>query len=315
MYFKNLGTIMLAVLFYVVAFPALAVCDASLLQNPVINAPNLSIQRDVPVGALLHSGITTAKVNVKQNGSNSPFYLQGTGPAYGKNDIKYNGFSIFNTSITGLGIAFNASDATNGVDFANTKPGFIGIFETEIEYYFVKTAPIKASMVNTDVIDLSYVCLGDSKGISFGEKIKAIGGSTTVVACSVLNTNISVSFNNVDKRKFAGVGSTAGETSFAIKLDCDATANVNLQIDATPDPGGAPGVIALASAATPADGIGVQIINEDRKPIPLGTTIVMGTALNNGPFDIPLKAHYYQTKTDITPGTANAVANFTLSYN
>jgi len=74
------------------------------------------------------------------------------------------------------------------------------------------------------------------------------------------------------------------------------------------------GVVALNTTST-ASGVGVQILNENQQPIALATPFnIASYPLSSALITVPLYARYYQTAAKINPGTANAVATYTLSY-
>jgi major type 1 subunit fimbrin (pilin) len=84
---------------------------------------------------------------------------------------------------------------------------------------------------------------------------------------------------------------------------------VNAVLDATN------GVLALSSTSTAA-GIGVQLKDGNGNPIQYNTqyTLSAYNTATGGSYTIPLTAAYYQTAATVTPGSANAVLTFTLTY-
>ena len=134
--------------------------------------------------------------------------------------------------------------------------------------------------------------------------------------CTVTSTNVQVPLGNVEKRSFSGKGSTSPVKNFFIPLNCAVGARISFKMEATPDSSGAPGVIALSSAApgSAATGVGVQVLYSGR-PVTFGAITAAGTASSAGGFSVPFVARYYQTQPNITPGQANAQATFTMTYN
>jgi len=135
------------------------------------------------------------------------------------------------------------------------------------------------------------------------------------IACTVSQTAIPVPMGKVFANQFSGsgAGSTSPAVSFSIGLDCDAGTRVNLTLDATPEAGNAPGVIALTPGANAAIGVGVQLQHQG-SPVGLNTMFLTGTAGTDGSYSIPLTARYYRTGDRMTGGKADATATFTLTY-
>ena len=84
------------------------------------------------------------------------------------------------------------------------------------------------------------------------------------------------------------------------------------------DDAGKPGVIKLAQEPGVATGIGVQLLaGKNKEPVVLGNAKEMGTSASGSKDSeqtIDIIARYYQTDTQITPGSANASATFTMTY-
>lgn len=142
------------------------------------------------------------------------------------------------------------------------------------------------------------------------------GGQIVPVACTVTTASIPVPMGSARPNQFAGVGSAVGERDVIVPLNCEANTKVNIRLDGTADSSGAPGVLALnPSSTTPvARGVGLQLLHNGA-PVKLGTPIAIGTAAAAGPFNITLRARYYQTAVPIIGGQANSTATFTMTYN
>ncbi|WP_256942965.1 fimbrial protein [Achromobacter xylosoxidans] len=158
-------------------------------------------------------------------------------------------------------------------------------------------------------------------------------GTTSVIlkrqpTCSFSsNGAVQVSLATVSAGSFKGVGSTSSERPFKIDLSCkggDGVTPMDAYVtltDAT-DPGNRSKVLTL-SPESGAKGVGVEVLS--------GTTVLGygadSSALGNpgqwkagtvspgtSVFSIPLAARYVQTESAVTPGTGNARATFTMSY-
>ena len=149
------------------------------------------------------------------------------------------------------------------------------------------------------------------------------GNGITIVSPSCMvdagSLNIPVDFGSVPKSTFTGVGSTAAERNFAINLTCQQSPG-NVLISLDPNTGGStssPGVLAIATGAGAATGVGIQLLDaRNDQPVTYGVGIPAGNRISSaGPLSVPFKARYYQTQTTVTPGTANSTATFTIQYN
>jgi type 1 fimbria pilin len=156
------------------------------------------------------------------------------------------------------------------------------------------------------------------------------GGAVTVIVrykptCSVSTKDVYVPLGAVPIRAFTGVGSASPEKRFSISLDCaGGDAGLERKIHTTltdhTNPANQADTLSLAPGSG-ASGIGIQVLN--------GSTVIKygpdSSALGNinqwqagssgnGTFNIPLTARYVQTAPAITPGSANGLATFTMSY-
>ncbi|MCA8302903.1 fimbrial protein [Burkholderia seminalis] len=151
-----------------------------------------------------------------------------------------------------------------------------------------------------------------------------------VPSCTVQSpSNIPVSMGRVMATSaFSGVGSTAPPQSFSIKLQCSGGAAgtrtrafVTLT-DAT-NAANTSKTLSLSKSAKAATGVGIQILKDD---VVLGYGPDSSAVGNTNQWyagtvkqgqdgmSIDLKARYVQISPRITPGSANAAATFTLSY-
>lgn len=121
---------------------------------------------------------------------------------------------------------------------------------------------------------------------------------------------------DVRRNTFTGVGHTGDPVQFFIPLNCNAGTRVNFKADAATDSSGAPGVMAINSSGTgnATSVVGIKLTHLGA-PLTFGATIPAGASTNDGMYNIPLIARYYQTNPNVTAGQANATATFTMTYN
>lgn len=152
--------------------------------------------------------------------------------------------------------------------------------------------------------------------ISFANPVVVVPARPT---CRVATTKLTVTLGPTPAARFTGPGSTAGQTDFALELACqggDANTRLNAfvtLIDAT-DPANTSEQLSLTRDST-ARGIAIQILRNGtpvrhREQKWWAGQVVQG----QGNLRIPLSARYVQTAQSVQPGSANARAIFTLSY-
>ncbi|MBF4180648.1 fimbrial protein [Lelliottia nimipressuralis] len=145
--------------------------------------------------------------------------------------------------------------------------------------------------------------------ISFSGNI--LGGT-----CTITNPTINIPLGDHKVTDFSGKGSVLGWYNFNINLNCEANAKVSVKIDATQDPSNEQSVMALDSGDDTADGVGVELwfTNGTGTYVNFGDVQYYNTFTKEGPATIQLAARYHQTKDIMTPGVANATAQFTIIY-
>ncbi|MBN3734948.1 fimbrial protein [Burkholderia sp. Tr-20390] len=148
-----------------------------------------------------------------------------------------------------------------------------------------------------------------------------------VPTCKVATPNVAVPMGAVFASSFKSVGTTSTPHAFDIALTCsggNAGTSTNAYVtltDATA-PGNTSTTLSLSNDST-ASGIGVQIL-KNGSPLGFGpdSTAVGNTnqwyagrvAQGQVSLTVPLSARYVQTGATVKPGSANARATFTLSY-
>lgn len=143
-------------------------------------------------------------------------------------------------------------------------------------------------------------------------------GRIIVLACSIKTPNLTFPIGDVLAAAF---GSTVGTTPAGAQntqnlgLDCDAGANINVMLQGAQNPDvGTTSVLALSGQgnADVAKGVGVQLLYNG-SPLVLNNRIVLKQSAG-GQETFPITARYYQTKTAVATGKANASATLDLTY-
>lgn len=122
-------------------------------------------------------------------------------------------------------------------------------------------------------------------------------------SCIVKTPKLNVQMGTVFKKDFRGKGSTTGERTFNIEVNCK---DVN-QAYITWQGGNSNGVIPADTNST-ATGVGIQIFANN-------TPIYFNKKLNiNFSKQLTYSAKFYQTDNSVSAGTVNATATFTIDY-
>ncbi|MFW0699754.1 fimbrial protein [Pantoea sp. R13S299] len=299
-----------------------------------VKSLGINISAAVPVGTIVYSGTATA--NVKCALDNLQQYADGlSGEVYIKRkaiDADALGYGL--TLYTGYGgeLGTEVANIPTGImisTYALTSGGTVGAYtdvSLNVPYQIVKTSnsmtPSKSLKSYVNPFDVGSLVTGTDETFQF-TNIKT-GITVKDQTCSVagdVNQNVPLGSytTNPTSGLGAGIGQTSALTAFNIQLNCEAllsgTFDVMMQFDGDAPSGLSDvGVVALNTTST-ASGVGVQILNENQQPIALATPFNIATyPLSSALITVPLYARYYQTAAKINPGTANAVATYTLSY-
>lgn len=157
------------------------------------------------------------------------------------------------------------------------------------------------------------------------EGIKIVNSTCEITG----NANQVIDMGTIQRSKLTTMGqSDTNEQNFQIDVKCNGGNNktqaVKIGFDYTPDPTYASqGVIANATTGSGgsvyAKGIGIQLLknqDSDKGSIKAGDVVNIGqTVLNKETTPVlKLRARYFKTATETTPGDVSAVVNFNLVY-
>lgn len=322
---KKLLILILAVLFQSHAYGKCSLGEGAKTATIEFQFPDLVIQRDAPVGSILASKRATVATHTGAVGigMDDPLIICDKGHflKYGDSHfstVNYNGEAMLDSGIPGVSIRLKPYSGSALLQWSyppETIIAFSGKLTTRsyggLDIEIVKTAPttgngnIKSGMmVRASAYDQYYLF-----------NYRMIGSKVTTVACSVTTPSVQVQFGKIPKNKFTGVGSSPISKEFNITLNCDSFARVNLSMDGIKNTDVSDGsVLALTGQGNDgiASGIGVQLTYNET-PIELNKETSLkdsGGGLENFKF----KAKYYQTKSKVTAGKANAIATFNITY-
>lgn len=284
-----------------------------------LNFGNVVVQRDTPVGSVLATAVTGAYNNgngiagCKPDAWTARWELTqwGTLSGYGNN--------VYNTNLPGVGLRLSAAESGKALPYETSYPYNSGGTWVSIPGDGIKGELIKTGDITSGTLTDGMLARASVVNQFYFANVTLNGTNTvTSAACSVASSNINVPLGDHDKGEFTGVGVTSTWNTFNIDLECDKSASINVQIDATQDPSNVAGVIKLDNAGNSgtASGVGVQLWYAANG----GTAVQFGqqshyyTSPYGGHETVQLQARYYQTAQTVTAGQANATATFTLTY-
>lgn len=293
----------------------------------------LTLSAAVPIGTVVNEGTMTVDVKC---GLNYLKYTEGlSGEVYFKQLAIEEGSLGYGLSIY-LGYGGEYSNEAVNIATGQMITTYAGIttggslnnyteFSLNVPYKIVRTSSslTKATRTFINLFQIGSLVTGTDE--TFSANYLTMNAVTVVdQTCSIAgNANQEVSLGSYSVSKSSGLGAGIGQTSslipFNIQLNCEAllsgTFDVMMQFDGDAVSGlSDSGVVALNSTST-ASGVGVQILNGNQQPIALATPFAVASyPLSNALVTVPLYARYYQTASTINPGTANAVATYTISY-
>ncbi|GLR11079.1 ferrous iron transporter B [Mixta theicola] len=138
--------------------------------------------------------------------------------------------------------------------------------------------------------------------------------NTCVVSLGSGGNSLIVPMGSINKSSFTGKGSVASTTQFILSLsDCPAV-NARVKFDG-PTYDGNQEVLALNAGAGVAEGVGIQLYDQNMTKLPLFTASNPYELQASADNDLKFYASYIATASSVSPGPANAVATFTMNYN
>lgn len=339
----------LGVIFFMYSLNANANTCTNKIGSASISVGNIIVQRDLAVGSAISNEIIGSEVlaytcaitdyNGDRAGVKSNIL-----PFYG---MSSDGDRIYKTNLPGVGVTIGVTDRTiEGSSYTNIYSGFIGqpdkyglnpdvdsfyggwrtsnLNTTHYHYLTPKVRFWKIGPIQSGILAGQYATYKANGNSAFNgpwapdESLNFASGTITQVACSIRTPNLTFPIGDVLASYF---GSTVGtipsgaQNTQYLGLDCDAGANINVTLQGTQNPDvSTTSVLALTGQgnADVARGVGVQLLYNGA-PLVLNNRIVLKQSAG-GQETFPLTARYYQTKTSVSTGKANASATLDLTY-
>lgn len=223
---------------------------------------------------------------------------------------------VYPTNVAGVGVKIMNQSTLFPTSGKYSTIGAINYFwgGQNLNYVLVKTGPVSyGSIAAANLPTVRY----DFDGTLVIYNASATG-SVTISPAACSTPNVTVRLGEHKTSELSGPGSSTSATAFRIALnDCPAgMKTIKYQIDATTPVLGASNSVVALNATSTATGVGVQLLDNEDRPFPLGTprTLSGYNAGTGGSYSVPLKARYYQTDTKTTAGTANTGLTFMMNY-
>ena len=314
-------------------------CTYTVVGAPyAVNYGNIIVQRDVPVGQAISNEIVGQLALAYSCTATAD---EGTTAGISSAILSYaftsaSGRRVYNTRLPGVGISFGFTEDTtagsahysgtsyltagNILTFSwSSSAGYIYAYRFQPVIQLWKTGDITSGALSGQLA--SFVAwTAQFRGGSPAPEIPINAGSGSVVqvACSVTTPSLVFPIGEIPASYFGTtIGATPGaaQNTQNLGLNCDSGANISVMLSGIQNPDVSDSsVLALSGqgSAGVASGIGVQLIYNGA-PLSLNSTLLLKQS-TGGQETFPVTARYYQTKTAVGTGTANASATLNIIY-
>lgn len=129
--------------------------------------------------------------------------------------------------------------------------------------------------------------------------------------------NQTVHIGSFATTEFKSVGSTTVDAPFSIVLKKCSSMVKNAALLFTGTTGSDPTLLSLSDTSgsgNMASGIGVQVLDQNKKAIAINSTTPLKYALKTGDNTLSFSLRYKSTQADVKPGNATAVLYFAVEY-
>lgn len=300
--------------------------DCQIGSNPASSGPmadasitfssSISVQRDAAVGTVIATS-SSATPNITRTGCRTPWVMHYTNGIFsGQSSIT----GVYNTNVAGVGIRYK-NIPSNWLPYdqninANNWLSSLTPGVSTTPYELIKIGDITGGTLNIGTL-MNVSMIDSDGGVEYPLLKFVLTSSTTIVdsGCTVLTPNINVPLGDVNKSLFTRIGQTPKSQTFTISLQCNIGARLNYTLEGTKSTEtSVTSVLALTNYGSPdvATGVGVQILDS-------GTPLILGQPKfikqsSGTQENLSLTARYYQTKSTVTTGLANATATLNLTY-
>lgn len=237
-------------------------------------------------------------------------------------------YAIFETGVAGVGFIIGLKDFNSSVYIplqdgeTQTYSGFSPDLGWSAKVTFIKTGhTLSSGVYQTSSIDAAVLTAYNNEVKTARVIINPVSITVQASGCTVNTKAANVDLGVIDVRTLPSVGSTSAFGHFDIALSCDENIAVNAVMTDQAKPANSSSVVSLTSNSTAA-GVGVEFFYNGNGPLMLGPDSSASGTLNQffvqstgqaQTLTLPFQARYIRTG-DLQPGTANALASITFSY-
>jgi type 1 fimbria pilin len=187
---------------------------------------------------------------------------------------------------------------------------------------FVKTGvALKSGVYQTGTIEAAVLTAYNNEVKTARVYINPTTITVTASGCVVATKSADVALGTIDLRTLPSVGSTSPSGTFTVSLTCDANVAVSAVMTDQTTPSNTTSTVNLTGDST-ASGVGVQFFFNGTGPLMMGPDSSASGTTNQffiqsttsaQTLSLPFQAQYIRTG-PLVPGTANALASITFSY-
>jgi len=242
-------------------------------------------------------------------------------------------YTIFETGIPGVGYIIGLKDfkgseyipLQTGISqsYPATGTGYADRLGWSAKVTFIKTrAALKSGVYTTPTIHAAILTAYNNEVKTAEVIINPTTINVIASGCTVDTKSASVNLGTVDIRTLPVVGSTSPSETFNVTLTCDQNIAVNAVMTDQTTPANQSSVVTLTGDST-ASGVGVQFFYNGTGPLSMGPDstndgtlnqfFIQKTASAGQILSLPFQVQYIRTG-ELIPGTANALASMTFSY-
>ena len=227
-------------------------------------------------------------------------------------------YMVFETGVPGIGFILGLKDY-NGTTYVPMQTGITQSYPADgtngyatalgwsAKVTFIKTGvPLKSGVYQTPTINAAILTAYNNEVKTAQVIINPTTITVTASGCTVGTKSANVDLGTIDVHTLPSVGSTSPSGEFNVSLTCDENVAVN----------------AVMTGDSTASGIGEQFFYNGTGPLMMGPD--SSAAGTTGQFfiqttsaaqtlSLPFQAQYIRTG-DLVPGSANALASITFSY-
>ncbi|NBJ35391.1 fimbrial protein [Serratia fonticola] len=237
---------------------------------------------------------------------------------------------VFTTNIPGIGLRFKRGGEVN-IIYPDTRRIFqqgvypVRLGNSTFEIEVIKTAAVTGS---GRVTNGPYTTYDHREGSHPLLTTSLSADAITIVSPSCLvngGNQQSVNVGVINKNQLTGKGTHAGGRNFELKLQCSGgvslsgSVDIKMTFDGTLATGtsAAEGVLINEHAGNQAaQGVGIQVLNEDQTPLEMGRPQLIGTLNDDEVHHMTLKyfARFYQYLDNISTGEVRSNLVFNIDY-